>query len=126
MSLYATTHLYNVAAGREAEFAAWFEGQHRADLARLRGFRSAERFELTPEQIMPDIAQPWRFLSLYDFDYPAPEIDLPARDRADLFLPALQRLGFRTQPPARQAAFQPVHHPRQLRRRDGGGVSQMV
>jgi hypothetical protein len=78
MSLYTTTHLHNVPAGREADYAAWFEGKHRDDLARLRGFRSADRFELTPEQIMPDIAQPWRFLSVYDFDYPAPEIDLPA------------------------------------------------
>lgn len=78
MSLYTTTHLHNVTAGREADYAAWFEGKHRGDLARLRGFRSADRFELTPEQVMPDIAQPWRFLSVYDFDYPAPEIDLPA------------------------------------------------
>ena len=30
------------------------------------------------QQIMPDIPQPWRFLSVYDFDLPAPEIDIPA------------------------------------------------
>lgn len=78
MTLYTTIHLHNVAAGREADHAAWFEGRHRDDLARLRGFRSADRFEVTPEQVMPDIAQPWRFLALYEFDYPAPAIDLPA------------------------------------------------
>jgi hypothetical protein len=78
MNLYTTTHLYTVVAGREADYAVWFAGKHREDLSRLRGFRSADRFELTPEQVMPDIAQPWRYLSLYEFDLSHPEIDLPA------------------------------------------------
>jgi hypothetical protein len=66
MALYTTTHLHNVPEGREADYAAWFDGEHAQDLARLRGFRSADRYELTPEQVMPDIAQPWRFLSVYE------------------------------------------------------------
>ncbi len=78
MSLYTTIHLHNVPAGREADYAAWFDGAHSAAVAGLRGFRAADRYELTREQIMPDIPQPWRFMSVYDFDYPAPEIDLPA------------------------------------------------
>jgi hypothetical protein len=78
MSLYTTIHLHNVPAEREADYAAWFDGKHREDLARLRGFRGADRYELTPEQVMPDIPQPWRFMSVYEFDYPAVEIDLPA------------------------------------------------
>jgi hypothetical protein len=78
MSLYTTTHLYNVTKGKEAEYAAWFEGTHAQDLSLLRGFRSADRFELTDEQVMPDILQPWRFMSVYEFDYASPEIDLPA------------------------------------------------
>ena len=78
MALYTTIHLHNVAAGKEQDYAAWFEGPHREALARLRGLRWAERFEVAPEQIMRDIPQPWRFMSVYDFDYPAPEIDLPA------------------------------------------------
>jgi hypothetical protein len=78
MTLYTTTHLYNVPAGREADYAAWFDGPHRADLARMHGFKCADRFELTPEQIMPDIAQPWRFLTLYAWETETPEIDLPA------------------------------------------------
>jgi hypothetical protein len=78
MSHYVTLHLHNVTAGREAEMADWFDGPHQIDLARLRCFRSADRFEVTPEQIMPDIPQPWRFMSLYQFDYANPEIDLPA------------------------------------------------
>ena len=78
MALYTTLHLHNVPAGREAEYAAWFDGPHRAALAALRGFKSADRFEVAAEQIMADIPQPWRFLSVYDFDLPQPAIDLPA------------------------------------------------
>ena len=78
MALYTTIHLHNVVAGREADYAAWFDGPHRAALAHLRGFKTADRYEVAAEQIMPDIPQPWRFLSVYDFDLPAPEIDLPA------------------------------------------------
>ena len=78
MSLHTTVHLHNVTRGREADYSGWFDGKHREDLARLRGFCRADRFEVTPEQVMPDIPQPWRFLSVYEFDYAAPEIDLPA------------------------------------------------
>ncbi len=78
MALYTSIHLHNVPAGREAEYAAWFDGPHRQALARLRGFITTDRYEVTPEQIMPDIPQPWRYLSVYDFDLPSPEIDLPA------------------------------------------------
>lgn len=78
MALYTTIHLHNVPAGREDEYAAWFDGAHRKALSGLRGFREADRHEVTPQQIMPDIPQPWRFLSVYDFDLPDPAIDLPA------------------------------------------------
>lgn len=76
--LYTTIHLHNVPEGREADYAAWFDGPHREALARLRGYIAADRYEVTPEQIMPDIPQPWRFMSVYEFDYPDPKIDLPA------------------------------------------------
>lgn len=76
--LHVTVHMHNVPPGREADYAAWFDGPHREALKRLRGFRSADRFELTPEQVMPDIPQPWRFASVYDFALATPEIDLPA------------------------------------------------
>lgn len=78
MPLYTTIHLHNVTAGREAEYAQWFDGPHRAALASLRGFIDTDRYEVTPQQIMPDILQPWRFMSVYDFDLPDPEIDIPA------------------------------------------------
>jgi len=78
MALYTTLHLHNVPAGREADYEKWFEGPHREALSRLRGFRDAERYEIAAEQIMVDILHPWRFMSIYDFDYATPEIDLPA------------------------------------------------
>lgn len=78
MALHTTLHLHNVPPGREGDYAAWFDGRHRSLLATLRGFQSADRYEVTAEQIMRDIPQPWRFLSVYDFDLPDPAIDVPA------------------------------------------------
>lgn len=78
MALYVTVHLHNVPEGREAEYAEWFGGPHQRELQILRGFRRADRFEIAEAQVMPDIAQPWRFMSLYDFDLPDPVIDVPA------------------------------------------------
>jgi hypothetical protein len=78
MALYTTIHLHNVSAGGEAAYAGWFDRQHRDALSRLRGFEAADRYEVAPQQIMADIPQPWRYLSVYDFDLPTPEIDIPA------------------------------------------------
>ena len=78
MALYTTIHLYNVPKAKEKKYATWFDGKHREALSRLRGFKSADRFEVAAEQIMPDILQPWRFMSQYDFDLPDPKIDVPA------------------------------------------------
>jgi len=78
MSHYVTVHLHNVPQDKETDYAAWFDGPHREALARLRGFKTADRYELTAEQVMPDIAQPWRYASVYEFDFATPAIDLPA------------------------------------------------
>jgi hypothetical protein len=78
VALYTTIHLHNVSAGREAEYATWFDGTHRKAVTALRGFKAVDRFEVSKEQIMADIPQPWRFLSVYDFDLPNPQIDVPA------------------------------------------------
>src|SRR3546814_11982432 len=78
MSPYCTLHLHNVPAGREAEYAAWFDGTHRKALASLRGLVNADSFEVSPIQIMPDLPQPWRYMSLYEFALPNAQIDLPA------------------------------------------------
>ena len=78
MALYLTVHLHNITPGNEDVYAEWFEGWHREGLERLRGFRRADRFEIAETQVMPDIAQPWRYMTVYDFDVPDPAIDLPA------------------------------------------------
>lgn len=78
MALIVTVHLHNVPEDREADYAAWFDGPHQRSLEGLRGFRRADRFEVCDVQVMPDIAQPWRFMTLYDFDVPDIGIDVPA------------------------------------------------
>lgn len=78
MSLFTTVHLYNVPDSKKESFTEWFENTHKTELHQLRGFVSAERFTVTPEQIMPDIPQPWEFMTLYDFDSNTPAIDIPA------------------------------------------------
>lgn len=77
MALYTTLHLHNVPAGREDDYARWFDGEHREKLGLLRGLIGADRFETT-EQQLGDAPQPWRYLSVYDFDLPDPAIDGPA------------------------------------------------
>lgn len=78
MTLYTTLHLHNVPQGREDDYSRWFDGPHREALQRLRGLLAADRYEVAAAQIMPDIPQPWRYLSIYDFYLPDPAIDLPA------------------------------------------------
>jgi hypothetical protein len=78
VTLYTTIHLYNVPVASTELYVDWFDGTHRRALEGLRGFLGADRFEVTDEQLMPNIPQPWRFLSIYDFDLPDPLIDLPA------------------------------------------------
>ena len=78
MALYTTIHLHNVPAGREGEYARWFDGPHRSAVARSRGFKATDRYEVAAQQIMANIPQPWRFVSVYDFDLPNAEIDIAA------------------------------------------------
>lgn len=78
MALYTTLHLHNTSPDRAADYAAWFDGQHRSEVGRLPGFLAMDRYEVTPEQVMRDIPQPWRYVSVYDFDYPDPVIGIPA------------------------------------------------
>jgi hypothetical protein len=77
MALYTTLHLHNVPGEYQADYASWFDGPHREALARLRGFVAADRYEIADAQL-GDAFEPHRFLSVYDFDYESPEIDLPA------------------------------------------------
>ncbi len=78
MTLCTTIHLHNVPEPKREAYADWFDTTHKQSLSNLRGFIGAERYESTIEQIMPDIPQPWQFVSVYDFDLPDPSIDIPA------------------------------------------------
>lgn len=77
MALVTTLHLHNVPDGRDLEYSRWFDGEHRTKLALLRGLIGADRYEVTEAQL-GDAPQPWRYLSVYDFDLPTPPIDVPA------------------------------------------------
>ena len=78
MPLYTTVHLHNVPKRDAKKYTTWFDGPHRKALAGIRGFRAADRFEVAKAQIMGDVPQPWRYMSVYDFDLPDPAIDIPA------------------------------------------------
>ena len=78
MALYTTLHLHNTTEGNAEGYARWFDDVHAEALTHLRGFKAAERYEIDPVQMIPDQAQPWRYLSVYDFDLPDPAIDIPA------------------------------------------------
>jgi hypothetical protein len=78
MALYTTIHLHNASSGSEAAYGAWFDGPHRKAVGRLPGFTALDRFEVAPEQVMRDIPQPWRYVSVYDFDYADPIVGIPA------------------------------------------------
>jgi len=75
MADYVTAHFYNPAPGRETALDEAFLA-HARELPRLRGFKSAQRFEITAQQIMP-CAQPWRRLTLYEVSCEDPNIDVP-------------------------------------------------
>jgi hypothetical protein len=78
MALYTTIHLHNASSGRDADYARWFDGAHRTAVSGLAGFVGLDRHEVTPQQVMRDIPQPWRYVSVYDFDYPDPVVGIPA------------------------------------------------
>jgi hypothetical protein len=77
MTSYLIAHFHNAPGGKDAALSERFR-VHVADVARLRGFRAAQRFEVTAEQIMATIPQPWRYITVYEFEFADPRIDLPA------------------------------------------------
>ena len=55
----------NPVAGREDEFNAWYDTTHLADLLKVPGILSAQRFRLTEEQRAAG-PHPYRYLAVYD------------------------------------------------------------
>ena len=56
----------NPVRGKEAEFNDWYTQVHMKEVLQVPGFRSAQRFELTPEQMIE--TQAHQYLALYEID----------------------------------------------------------
>jgi len=56
----------NPVSGREEEFNDWYNNTHLPEILTIDGFKSAQRFMLTPEQILPE--QRHQFLAIYEID----------------------------------------------------------
>lgn len=56
----------NPLEGREEEFNAWYNERHLDDVLKVPGYVSAQRFELSPTQMMPD--GPYRYLAIYEVE----------------------------------------------------------
>lgn len=64
------THVYvvqtNPVEGKEDEYNDWYDNQHLADILRLPGFVSAQRFRLAPTD--PPQSSPQRYLAIYEIE----------------------------------------------------------
>ncbi len=55
----------NPVPGREDEYNEWYDNTHLADLLKIPGIVSAQRFKLTDEQRSPG-TYPYKYLAVYD------------------------------------------------------------
>ena len=67
MAKYTFVVMTNAAAGQEGEFNSWYERQHIPDVLRIEGFRSAQRFQLAPEE-SDNPKGTFRYLTLYEIE----------------------------------------------------------
>lgn len=59
----------NPAAGREAEFNAWYDGLHLREVVEtLPGFRAGRRWQAPPQQRDFGAPPPWRYLAAYEVE----------------------------------------------------------
>ena len=78
MASYVTLHLRS-APLETAEAAEAFFARVQSDAAKyLRGVRRVESYECEATQLMWDIPQPWKYLTIYDRELDEPQIDIPA------------------------------------------------
>ena len=57
----------NATEGRESEYNDWYTSQHLADVVRLPGVISAQRFELA-EQQRGASPHPWKYMAIYEIE----------------------------------------------------------
>jgi hypothetical protein len=75
---YSYVVLTRAAAGREAEFARWYDEQHLGDVQRVAGVVSARRFDLV-KQITTNLDAPqWHSLAIYEIESEDPQSVLRA------------------------------------------------
>jgi hypothetical protein len=78
MASYVTIHLRNAMLNSEQAAQAFFAHVQSDAATSLRGIQRVESYECEPKQLMPDIAQPWKYLTIYDRELDEPEVDIPA------------------------------------------------
>jgi hypothetical protein len=66
MAVYQYVVLLSAVRGREAEFDAWYDGRHLADVAKVPGVTSARRFPIV--SIDAGDCPTWRSLALYELE----------------------------------------------------------
>jgi hypothetical protein len=64
MAVYQYMVLVSAVAGREAEFDAWYDGRHLADVAQVPGVTQARRFPIVSIEASGNPA--WRSLAIYE------------------------------------------------------------
>ncbi|WER50768.1 hypothetical protein CupriaWKF_30920 [Cupriavidus sp. WKF15] len=72
MAKFTFLVLTNPVPGREDTFNRWYTEQHLADVLRVPGIVSAQRFRRMAQQRI-SVPQPWEYMALYDCDAPGPQ-----------------------------------------------------
>jgi hypothetical protein len=72
MAQYFFVVFTDAVPGKEAEFNAWYDAQHLADVLRVPGFVAAQRFKLA----QPQSDLPARYLALYEIETDDPQAAL--------------------------------------------------
>jgi len=67
MAKYVFVVMTNAAAGQEAEFNRWYDEEHLADVLKLPGMVSAQRFQVAAEEADNPRAN-LKFLTLYEIE----------------------------------------------------------
>ena len=65
MKTYYTVYS-NPMPGKEAEFNDWYTNVHLAEVLKIDGFLSAQRFQLAELQVIND--QPYRYMAMYEIE----------------------------------------------------------
>lgn len=71
---FVLTVLSNPVEGRKAEYNNWYSNQHLADVLKVPGFLSAQRFRLAQD----NNSESWKYLALYEFEADDPTQTLAA------------------------------------------------